>query len=244
MKHSFRARNWAWEYFERNGTKYLTNKTHCNAWCKGCLRSQSAALKEEDEQLVISCQIEKSRPESELFKQFMIPKHAICGKIRNLHLHLAECPHVERQVRNRAASDQGTRTGHGKSTESTAGQPTSQMTTVSQEWFETELCRTAASAGWSWNSTSDPEFVSMMKMLRPDLEIPERRVLSGRVLDAEITRAVSDMKDRVGKKLVTGMCDGWKSITRTSVAAFVITVDYQAHIINTHDVSAERKNCR
>ncbi|QRV88198.1 hypothetical protein RhiJN_16216 [Ceratobasidium sp. AG-Ba] len=242
MQHTFHKKNWAWDYFERNNTKYRTDRTHWSAWCKGCLRFRIATLKEDDESLVLSGHIQRNRSEEEVINQAMDPEHAICGKIRNLHLHLAKCPHVEAQVRHHAALDRGLSRQH----TSAVTQPASQVDTlhVNQEWFETSLCRTAASAGWSWNSINDPEFRRMMKGMRPDLEIPDRRTISGRVLDKELVQVTSELRDRVAGKLATGMCDGWKNITRASLIACMITVDEQAHITKIYDASGSRKTAK
>lgn len=96
-----------------------------------------------------------------------------------------------------------------------------------QEWFELSLCRTAVSAGWSWNRLEDPEFALLIRGLRPDLKIPDRRVVAGPILDTEVNRVVGDLKDLVEGHPATGMRDGWKNVPKDSVIASMITVNYQ-----------------
>ncbi|KAF8596431.1 hypothetical protein BDV93DRAFT_514145 [Ceratobasidium sp. AG-I] len=212
MQRNFHNRNWACDYFYADGSKYRRDRTHKSAWCKGCLKSRSVALKDEDERLVLYGQIEEIRSEEEHDLQVHTFSSAnyftalnevppICGKIATLHTHLARCPHADQKARHQASLDKAVPRRGQKSAALPDGAPNPSAS----------LGGSAASAGWSWNSVMDPEFVSMMKILRPDLKIPDRRVLSGRVLDAEIDRVVGNLKSEVEGKLATGMCDRWKN---------------------------------
>lgn len=157
----------------------------------------------------------------------------ICGKIENLHTHLARCKHVDRRVRHRATMDRARtpRASPGRRLVPQAPAPESSvgpaLPSGDQATFELLLCRTAASTGWSWNSLNDPEFIHLMKALRPDLKVPDRRTLSGPVLSQEVLRVVNDLKQVVEGRLATGMCDGWKNVSKTSLVASMVTVDYQ-----------------
>jgi hypothetical protein len=158
---------------------------------------------------------------------------AICGKIHKLHTHLARCKHVDQKTRHRASTDQARPVCSAHSLTLASENPTqaSMPPAGQQAWFEIALCRTAVSAGWAWNSLSDPEFQSMMKIIRPDLKIPDRRKLSGHILNQEVDRVVQALKDQVEGRIATGMCDGWKNVSKTSVIASMITVDYQVRAI-------------
>ncbi|KAB5588959.1 HAT family dimerization protein [Ceratobasidium theobromae] len=241
MEQNFRQRNWAWELFYYDGSKYLRNKSHRNAWCKGCLRFRSIALKEEDELQVLSGKIEMIRSGEEHEQQALNDVDPICGKIYKLHSHLARCPHVDRKARHRALLDQARPSCNRNSAVLPIDRPNLEPPVGQQEWFDRALCRTAVSAGWSWNSLNDPEFVSMMKVLQPGLKIPDRRTLSGRILNQEVDRVVGNLKTLVKGHLATGMCDGWKNVAKTSLVASMITVNYQAHITHIRDVSASWK---
>jgi hypothetical protein len=169
---------------------------------------------------------------------------AICGKIEQLHKHLVGCDHVSRAARHRAYMGRGAPGGrkrHGsKSRVDHPDMDTDPVLMVDgtqaplppgeQDWFDSMLCRAAISAGWSWNSLNDPEVVKMMTKLRPDLHMPDRRVLSGRILNGEVEKAVEELRSSVIGRIATGSCDGWKNVSKTSLVASMITVDYKVCI--------------
>ena len=255
MERNFCRRNWAWEYYYSNGSKYGRNKSHKNAWCSACLKSRLDALKGEDERKIWSGETVTRRSDEELSLQGLLsillnsyqPKlkiqlnlatalndtSPICGKIENLHTHLARCKYVDRRICHRAAMDRARTPRSPPGGHLAPAVPVADFSVEpalpsgDQALFEVLLCRTAASTGWSWNSLNDPEFVHLMRLLQPDLKVPDRRTLSGTILDQEVSRVVGDLKQIVEGRLATGMCDGWKNVSKTAVVASMITVDYQ-----------------
>ena len=59
----------------------------------------------------------------------------------------------------------------------------------------------------------------------PEAVIPDRCTLSGSILDRQLQRVESRMKDRLNGRLAMGQCDGWKNNAKTSVVAMMVTVD-------------------
>jgi hypothetical protein len=112
----------------------------------------------------------------------------ICGKIEKLHKHLVKCNHTGRAARHCAYMGRGAPGGrkrkHVDATfdDSRVGTDVAMMVDGTkaplppgkQDWFDAMLCRSAISAGWSWSSLNDPEFVKMMGRLRSDLKIPDQ----------------------------------------------------------------------
>jgi hypothetical protein len=37
-----------WKLFHKDGSKYLNNKTHKNAWCEGCLKAKMQERRDSD----------------------------------------------------------------------------------------------------------------------------------------------------------------------------------------------------
>ncbi|KIK76711.1 hypothetical protein PAXRUDRAFT_76299, partial [Paxillus rubicundulus Ve08.2h10] len=68
--------------------------------------------------------------------------------------------------------------------------------------------------------------------------MPGRKQLSGRILDEEADKVVEEMKQVLKGKFATGQSDGWKNITKTSLVASLINVEYTPYPLNTHDMSA------
>ncbi|KAH9954013.1 ribonuclease H-like domain-containing protein [Lactifluus volemus] len=94
---------------------------------------------------------------------------------------------------------------------------------------------------FSWNSVNNPEFVKWVTKWIPGAVVPDRRTLSGPILDRQSQRVEIQMRDKLNGKLATGQCDGWKNAAKASVVAMMVTVDSEPHLIKTHDVSAEAK---
>jgi hypothetical protein len=101
------------------------------------------------------------------------------------------------------------------------------------------LLKVFVSAGIPWNAASDPEMHLFFEKWLPGSKIPDRRVLSGRLLDKEVLEAENRMRGRMEGKLATGQCDGWKNAARASVVASMVTVEgevswglFTAHLAN------------
>jgi hypothetical protein len=139
-------------------------------------------------------------------------------------------------------------------------QRTETWTASTQREFSADILKVFVSAGIPWNAASDPELRLFCKKWIPGSKVPDRRVLSGRLLDKEAMHAESRMKKMIEGKLGTGQCDGWKNVARASIVASMVTVEgkvslafrfmetsrttnliNQAYLMRTHDVSAEQK---
>jgi hypothetical protein len=138
---------------------------------------------------------------------------------------------------------------------------TSKLTSNAQREFESDMCQMFASCGWAWNSSNNPQLRQFFSKWVPDANVPDRRKLSGPVLDAEVKKVEDRVKERVHGQLATGQSDGWKNISKASVVGTMITVDghvrtenllsidvvthttfSQAYLIHTHNISADRKD--
>ncbi|KIK79699.1 hypothetical protein PAXRUDRAFT_160608 [Paxillus rubicundulus Ve08.2h10] len=64
-----------------------------------------------------------------------------------------------------------------------------------------------------------------------------RKQLSGCILDEEAGKVVEEMKQVLKENFVMGQSDGWKNITKTSLVASLINVEYMPYPLNTHDMS-------
>ena len=59
-------RNPLWPYFHHDKTKYKNDKTHLNAWCTACIKSQKRVLIELDASQVRSGEVPAVRSELDL----------------------------------------------------------------------------------------------------------------------------------------------------------------------------------
>jgi len=58
-----------------------------------------------------------------------------------------------------------------------------------------------------------------------DVVIPDHCILSGQVLNEQVKKVKENIKVKVQGKLVTGKCDGWKNIAKTSVVTTMMSVE-------------------
>ncbi|KIM73621.1 hypothetical protein PILCRDRAFT_80982, partial [Piloderma croceum F 1598] len=75
----------------------------------------------------------------------------------------------------------------------------------------------------------------------PGAIIPDRKKLAGRILDQEVKLTEDRMKLKIEGRVGTGQCDGWKNKAKKSVVSTMVTVENEAYLINTHDMTKEPK---
>ncbi|KAJ7016163.1 ribonuclease H-like domain-containing protein [Mycena alexandri] len=107
-----------------------------------------------------------------------------------------------------------------------------------QQEFAEDLCKLFIACNVAWNSANNPELHLFFTKYLPGAKIPDRRVLSGRVLDTLVGQVENEMKAKVSGKLGMGQCDGWKSGAKASIITSSVTVEAEA----AHDVSPEKKS--
>ncbi|KAJ7763398.1 ribonuclease H-like domain-containing protein [Mycena metata] len=111
-----------------------------------------------------------------------------------------------------------------------------------QQEFAEDLCKLFVACNVAWNSANNPELLLFFSKYVPEAKIPDRCVLSGRVLDTLILQIEEEMKSQVAGKLGMGQCDGWKSGAKASIISTSITVESTVtHLVAAHDVSPEKK---
>lgn len=96
-----------------------------------------------------------------------------------------------------------------------------------REEFNEDLCKLFVSCGFAWNGASNPEMHLFCEKWIPGSEVPDRRLLSGRVLNQEVERVEAKTKDRAEGKIATGMSDGWKNISKTPVNTTLMVVEHK-----------------
>ncbi|KAG1873556.1 hypothetical protein DFJ58DRAFT_614969, partial [Suillus subalutaceus] len=105
-----------------------------------------------------------------------------------------------------------------------------------QEAFSQQLLRACISAGWSFN------FQKLFHDYIPGATIPTRQALSGKILDAEITRVKGEIKNTFCKGAYSVLLgDGWRDLAKIHQIAFTHTVERRTYVLHVHDTSAKRK---
>ena len=72
-----------WPYFHHDKTKYKNDKTHLNAWCKACIKSQKRVLIELDASQVRSGEVPAVRSELDLELAGKFEHKAIKTRVRH-----------------------------------------------------------------------------------------------------------------------------------------------------------------
>ncbi|KAJ7260042.1 ribonuclease H-like domain-containing protein [Mycena rebaudengoi] len=111
-----------------------------------------------------------------------------------------------------------------------------------QEEFAEDLCKLFIACNVAWNSAANPELLLFFSKYIPEAKIPDRRVLSGRVLDTLVVQVEADIKSKVSGKLGTGQCDGWKTGAKASIITTSVTVEGKIYTNAAHDVSPDKKS--
>jgi hypothetical protein len=93
------------------------------------------------------------------------------------------------------------------------------------EW-ESQLLRAFVSAGWAYNSISDPEVQKLFHNFVPGAVIPTRQKLSDQILARETTRIHGSHKQASKGAYATMQCDGWKdNVSKKHIVAFMYTAN-------------------
>jgi hypothetical protein len=112
----------------------------------------------------------------------------------------------------------------------------SEWSTSLQEDFSDDLLKLFVSCGFSWNSASNPQMGLFVEKWIPGAKLPDRRALSGRILDREVARVEARTREQIKGKIATGQCDGWKNVAKTSVVTSMITVEHVVSSANNDSI--------
>ena len=64
-----------------------------------------------------------------------------------------------------------------------------------QDEFNEDLCKLFISCGFAWNAASNPEMGLFMSKWIVGVKVPDRRVLSGRILDGKVVKVDAKTKE-------------------------------------------------
>ncbi|KAF8153088.1 ribonuclease H-like domain-containing protein [Crassisporium funariophilum] len=255
-----------WDLFHSNQTKYKTNGTHLNAWCKACVAAeicQTDAMSECDPPLT----------DQEKFDKALCRVEPICGKRQRLEVHVEKCKVLTPQERASALLCIGKEnvpppppsipgpshfplshcpplTPTTSSTPLTGGRPLKRARTsldellvqLTQAEFDVDACKLFVACGIAWNTANNPEMQKFTnKWCHSNVKMSDWRVLSGRVLDGEVKKIEKTVKDAVAGLLVTGQCDGWKNVAKDHVVSTVMTAGNEPYLVRTHNMTGEPK---
>ncbi|KAJ6550692.1 hypothetical protein B0H10DRAFT_1716108, partial [Mycena sp. CBHHK59/15] len=97
-------------------------------------------------------------------------------------------------------------------------------TSEQQAEFGEDLCKLFVTCGWAWNVANNPELKLFFGKYLLSAVVPDRRVLSGRILTTEANKVIAATRMKIEGKLTTYSEDGWKNVAHTHVDTSMLSV--------------------
>jgi hypothetical protein len=99
-----------------------------------------------------------------------------------------------------------------------------------QKEFRDDFCRLLVANGWAWRSANNPETRLFMDKWTGGGIVPDRKVLSGSVLDNQVAEVEARVKTKIQGKVGIAQCDGWKNGAKKSVVSTMIMVENEVRM--------------
>ena len=100
-----------------------------------------------------------------------------------------------------------------------------------QSEFNHDFLKLLVANGSPWLFANNPEtHIFADKWITPGAVIPDRKQLSGRILDKEVKDVEDRVKLKIQGKVGTGQCDGWKNNAKKSVVSTMVTVENEVRL--------------
>ncbi|KAI0026474.1 hypothetical protein K488DRAFT_6909, partial [Vararia minispora EC-137] len=110
------------------------------------------------------------------------------------------------------------------------------------EDFAADLCKLFVANGWSFNTANSLQTRKWLaKWVGKGVVVPDRRNISGELLDRAVEKAEGEIREEVQGKLVTGQNDGWKNISKAALLALMFTACRKAYLASTYNMSGQPK---
>ncbi|KAF5342808.1 hypothetical protein D9758_013365 [Tetrapyrgos nigripes] len=117
------------------------------------------------------------------------------------------------------------------------------FTNEQKKAIKKQFGRATTSANLPFHWIHDPEVIALLLMFRScalDV-IPERRELAGRILNEAYEEVEEELAETLHKKNVT-MTDGWKDISRNSIAGVNVSASFQPYLIELRKTNKDKKD--
>ncbi|THU99525.1 hypothetical protein K435DRAFT_613004, partial [Dendrothele bispora CBS 962.96] len=107
--------------------------------------------------------------------------------------------------------------------------------------FQADLCCLMVTGLVAWRAVDIPYWRWFFSKWVPGAILPNRDVLSGRILDKEVEKADEETRKCTMGRFGTGQCDGWKNVAKKSLITSMVNVEYEPHLLNVTDISSKPK---
>jgi hypothetical protein len=93
-----------------------------------------------------------------------------------------------------------------------------------QAEFGEDFCKLLIAIRAPWNSANNPQMHLFVQKWIPGSVVPDRRTLSGPILDREAMKVEDRLKEKLRGRLATFTTDGWKNKAKQSIVASMVSV--------------------
>jgi hypothetical protein len=103
-----------------------------------------------------------------------------------------------------------------------------------QKEFHDDICKLLVANGWAWRSANNPETRLFMNKWTGGGLVPDRKVLSGSVLNNQVAEVEERVKAKIQGKVGIAQCDGWKNNAKKSVVSTMVMVENEVRTFRCH----------
>jgi hypothetical protein len=90
--------------------------------------------------------------------------------------------------------------------------------------FGEDLCKLLIAICAPWNAANNPQMQLFVQKWVPGAVVPDRRTLSGSILDQEAAKIEEKLKAKLSGRLAMFTTDGWKNKAKQSIVASMVSV--------------------
>jgi hypothetical protein len=119
--------------------------------------------------------------------------------------------------------------GSGSGSSSPVTRPWNQL---QQQEFGEDFCKLLVAIRSAWNIANNPQmrlFIDNLKWI-PGAIVPDRRTLSGPILDREAGKVEEKLKLKLKGRNATFQTDGWKNKAKQAIVATMVSVDFEVSV--------------
>jgi hypothetical protein len=106
-------------------------------------------------------------------------------------------------------------------------------TPLLQQEFGEDFCKLLIATRSSWNTAHNPQVRLFVERWIEGAIIPDRRTLSGPILDREAGKVEDKLKLKLKGWKATFQTDGWKNKAKQAIIATMVSVDFEVSAVNT-----------
>jgi hypothetical protein len=96
-----------------------------------------------------------------------------------------------------------------------------------QQEFGEDFCRLLIATRSSWNTANNLQMRLFVDKWIPGAIVPDRRTLSGPILDREAGKVEEKLKLKLKDRKATFQTDGWKNKAKQAIVATMVSVDFE-----------------